>query len=120
MPLLQLQEVESEIDNPTGVTTVRQPTMRLKGVLMSKDCGMLYELPEETGMKCVILHAIIQRINGFGMPDRIRYIARSPHVGRTSFERYGHELTCLVLRCGHIDFAIRDHAAALLSPDVRK
>ena len=89
VPLWQLQEVESEIDNPTGVTTVRQPQMRLKGVLMSKDCGMLYELPEETGMKCVVtLHTLIQSINGSGMPGRIRYIARSPHVNRTPFERY--------------------------------
>ena len=49
--LPQLEELEEEIDHPTGITTIRQPRMLLKGVLMSKNCGVLYELPELTGMK---------------------------------------------------------------------
>ena len=40
--LLKLQEVESEIDHPTGISTVHQPKMQLKGVLMSKNCAMVY------------------------------------------------------------------------------
>ena len=48
-----MQELEEEIDNPTGITTVRAPEMKLSGVLISKNCGILYELPDIQGLKCV-------------------------------------------------------------------
>lgn len=51
VPQHLLQELEEEIEKPTGVTTVRPPAMKLKGVLVSKNCGILYELPDIQGLK---------------------------------------------------------------------
>ncbi len=48
-----MKELEDEIDNPTGITTVRPPEMKLTGVLISKNCGILYELPDIDGLKYV-------------------------------------------------------------------
>lgn len=53
VPLYLLKELEDEIDNPTGITTVRPPEMKLTGVLISKNCGILYELPDIDGLKYV-------------------------------------------------------------------
>ena len=49
-----LEDLEEEIDHPTGISTVRPPKMRFQGVLISKNCGILYELPEITGMKYIM------------------------------------------------------------------
>lgn len=51
VPAKQLQEVEDEVDNPTGITTARAPEMKYRGVLISQNCGILYELPDIKGMK---------------------------------------------------------------------
>lgn len=39
------------MDEPTGIATIHAPEMQLKGVLVSKDCGILYELPDIKGLK---------------------------------------------------------------------
>ena len=51
MPQFLLQELEDEIDKPTGISTVHPPEMKLRGVLVSENCGILYELPEIQGLK---------------------------------------------------------------------
>lgn len=53
VPQYLLKELEDEIDNPTGITTIRAPEMRLKGVLVSKNCGIIYDIPELKGLKSV-------------------------------------------------------------------
>lgn len=55
VPQAALEELEHEIDEPTGITTVRSPDMKFRGVLVSKNCAMVYELPEIEGMKSVSL-----------------------------------------------------------------
>ncbi|KAI0083737.1 hypothetical protein BDY19DRAFT_975766 [Irpex rosettiformis] len=63
VPLYLMQELEEEIDNPTGITTVRAPEMKLSGVLVSKNCGILYELPDIQGLKS---HGLFRRITTYG------------------------------------------------------
>ncbi|KAF7309806.1 RING-type domain-containing protein [Mycena indigotica] len=45
-----LAQLEEEIQHPTGVWTVRAPPMSLSGVLMSKECGILYEFHRTEGL----------------------------------------------------------------------
>ena len=49
-----MDELESELDNPTGVTTARAPPLVLDGVLISKNCGILLEAREAKGLKYVL------------------------------------------------------------------
>jgi transmembrane E3 ubiquitin-protein ligase len=51
VPLHLLTELESEMDTPTGISTVRPPEMKFTGVLVSKNCGILYEFPDIEGLK---------------------------------------------------------------------
>ena len=39
---------------PTGITTVRAPELVLEGVLLSPDCGILYEIKHTIGVQCVL------------------------------------------------------------------
>ncbi|KAJ8489989.1 hypothetical protein ONZ51_g2566 [Trametes cubensis] len=51
IPKQSMDELEKEIDEPTGVTTVRAPEMALEGVLLSQSCGMLYEVKHTIGVQ---------------------------------------------------------------------
>lgn len=46
-------ELEQEILDPSGISTVGPPKMILKGILISKSCGILYHIDESTGIRCV-------------------------------------------------------------------
>lgn len=46
-------ELEQEIFNPSGISTVDSPKMILNGVLVSKPCGILYHIDESTGIRYV-------------------------------------------------------------------
>ena len=45
-------ELEQETSDPSGISTVDPPKMVLKGVLLSKSCGILYHIDESTGIRC--------------------------------------------------------------------
>nr|GAT55742.1 predicted protein [Mycena chlorophos] len=45
-----LSQLEDEIRHPTGIWTVRAPPMSLDGLLMSKECGILYEFRRTEGL----------------------------------------------------------------------
>lgn len=49
-----MEELEEEIEKPTGIWTARPPELRLEGVLISQDCGVLFRFTETTGLKCAI------------------------------------------------------------------
>ena len=51
-----MQELEDELDTPTGISTIKAPELNVTGVLVSQDCGILYEIQKTTGMKYVFLH----------------------------------------------------------------
>ncbi len=46
-----MKELEDEIDNPTGITTVSRPPMHMDGILISKNCGLLLQLKDVKGLK---------------------------------------------------------------------
>ena len=48
-----MQELEEEIQNPTGVSTVKAPPLTLNGLLISKECGLLYEFVETDSLRYV-------------------------------------------------------------------
>ncbi|KAF7770944.1 hypothetical protein Agabi119p4_6918 [Agaricus bisporus var. burnettii] len=39
-----MQDFESELQNPTGISTVKPPQLALSAVLLSKECGIVYEI----------------------------------------------------------------------------
>ena len=44
-------ELEREIFEPSGISTVEPPEMIMKGILISKPCGILYHLDGCTGLR---------------------------------------------------------------------
>ncbi|THH03274.1 hypothetical protein EW145_g6386 [Phellinidium pouzarii] len=46
-----MQELEREMENPTGITTVRRPELKMNAILMSKECGIMLEMREAEGLK---------------------------------------------------------------------
>jgi hypothetical protein len=49
-----LREYEEEIQQPAGIWTVKPPPMSISGLLMSKECGILYEFHKAEGVGSVI------------------------------------------------------------------
>lgn len=113
----QLQELEDEIDEPTGITTVRPPEMKLRAVLISKNCGILYELPGLEGMKSQTLFRKITSYAGLATIVNLimlllhtRQVARSrTAAGLSRVSRYPfiiQSLTDAVSFVGHVTLAI--------------
>lgn len=46
-----MEELESELEYPTGVSTAPAPPLILDGVLISKNCAFLLETREAKGLK---------------------------------------------------------------------
>ena len=46
-----MQELEDELQNPTGIHTPPPPQLSLKGLLVSKACGVLYEISNTEGLR---------------------------------------------------------------------
>jgi hypothetical protein len=70
-----MRELEDELQNPTGISTVTTPKLSISGVLLSKECGILYEVTNSEGLRCVICS-----------PDRIGDV-ESCHRSRTFFRK---------------------------------
>ncbi|THV01301.1 hypothetical protein K435DRAFT_963633 [Dendrothele bispora CBS 962.96] len=51
IPEVFMEEYEQEVQTPTGIRTANPPRMSLKGVLLSTECGMLYELDNMEGLR---------------------------------------------------------------------
>lgn len=51
VPEFLMQELEEEIQNPSGITTISPPPLSMTGVLVSKECGLLYEITETEGLR---------------------------------------------------------------------
>ncbi|TBU30076.1 hypothetical protein BD311DRAFT_755258 [Dichomitus squalens] len=64
VPKELMDELENEIDEPTGITTVRAPELSLEGVLLSQDCGILYEIKHAIGVQTQKLYGKITTYAG--------------------------------------------------------
>ncbi len=83
VPKELMEELEREFDEPTGITTVKAPELSLQGVLMSQNCGILYEIKHAVGVQYVLSSAPLRHL-----PDLI---------GRTQ-RLYGKITTCTRIR----------------------
>ncbi|KAI0628206.1 hypothetical protein C8Q77DRAFT_1150309 [Trametes polyzona] len=59
-----MDELEKEIDEPTGITTVKAPEMVIEGVLLSQSCGILYEIHHTVGVQSQRLNRKITTYSG--------------------------------------------------------
>lgn len=44
-------ELEDELQTPTGIWTVKTPKLSVGGVLISTECGILYEIVNTEGLR---------------------------------------------------------------------
>ncbi|KZS94573.1 hypothetical protein SISNIDRAFT_409713 [Sistotremastrum niveocremeum HHB9708] len=51
LPQYLLENLEAEVENPTGASTISAPPPLLDAILLSEDCGFLLEIREAKGMK---------------------------------------------------------------------
>jgi len=49
-----MQELENELQKPTGVSTVKPPKLSISGLMISKECGIIYEVTNTEGLRFVI------------------------------------------------------------------
>jgi hypothetical protein len=47
-----MQELEDELQNPTGISTVSAPKLSVSNILLSRECGILYEVTNSEGLRC--------------------------------------------------------------------
>ncbi|TCD68657.1 hypothetical protein EIP91_010178 [Steccherinum ochraceum] len=117
IPGYVMQEIEDEIEKPTGVTTARIPPLSMQGVLVSRNCGILYELKETTGVKSQTLYRRITTYAGAATIVNLilllllsRQITRSRSaagLGRVSrYPFFLQSLVDAVAFVGHITMAI--------------
>ncbi|KAI0343001.1 hypothetical protein BDW22DRAFT_1356560 [Trametopsis cervina] len=117
VPLSLLQELEDEINNPTGISTVKPPDMKINGLLISRNCGILYELPQMEGLKSQSLFRKITTYGGIAAIMNLallclllRQVARSRSAaGLSRVSRYPFIIQSLidaVSFVGHVTLAI--------------
>jgi hypothetical protein len=53
VPVLLMQELEDEIQTPTGVWTVKPPKLAVGGLMISKECGIMYKVTNTEGLRLV-------------------------------------------------------------------
>ncbi|KAI0071333.1 hypothetical protein K474DRAFT_1607089 [Panus rudis PR-1116 ss-1] len=84
VPQHLMKELEDEIDNPTGISTITPPPLLMKGVLLSKNCGMLFEF-DTTGLKSQSLYRKITTYAGFAaIANTVLLVLLTRQVTRSS------------------------------------
>ena len=53
VPAALMQELEDELQTPTGIPTIRAPPLSVNGLLISKECGIIYEVVNTEGLRYV-------------------------------------------------------------------
>lgn len=51
IPQHVLESLESEVEHPTGASTISAPPPILDAILLSEECGFLLEIRDAEGMK---------------------------------------------------------------------
>ncbi|KAI0925008.1 hypothetical protein AcW1_006950 [Taiwanofungus camphoratus] len=116
-PQALMQELEDEIDSPTGISTISPPEMKMNGVLVSQNCGILLEMKHVKGLKSQQLFRKITTYAGISTIVYLillvllsRQVARSSSAaGLSRVSRYTFLVQSLVDAIsfvGHITLAI--------------
>ncbi|KAJ7066593.1 hypothetical protein C8F01DRAFT_1123824 [Mycena amicta] len=71
VPERLLAQLEDEIQHPTGIYTVHAPPMSLEGLLMSKDCGILYEFRKTEGLG---LQSLFRKLTTYAGAAGVAYL----------------------------------------------
>ncbi|KAJ7890572.1 hypothetical protein B0H14DRAFT_3081695 [Mycena olivaceomarginata] len=66
-----LREYEEEIQQPAGIWTIKPPPMSISGLLMSKECGILYEFHKAEG---VGLSSLFRKLTTYAGTIAIAYL----------------------------------------------
>ncbi|KAF9531755.1 hypothetical protein CPB83DRAFT_84315 [Crepidotus variabilis] len=117
IPYILMQELEEEMQNPTGIHTVPPPELSLDGILLSKECGLLFELSETEGLR---LKVFSRKVTTYAGLTTISYLiilvlfsrqaerSRTPSgISRVSRWTFISQTVMDVLSfAGHITFAI--------------
>jgi hypothetical protein len=79
-----MQELEEETQRPTGIWTVKPPKLSLTGLLISKECGVIYEVTNTEGLRYIVScervrNAIVHNLN---FPDHGLFFEKSLPVSR--------------------------------------
>ncbi|KAJ7504432.1 hypothetical protein B0H11DRAFT_516924 [Mycena galericulata] len=65
-----LRELEEETQRPVGIWTVRPPPLSISGMLMSKECGILYEFHKTEG---VGLRSLFRKLTTYAGTTAVAY-----------------------------------------------
>ncbi|KAI0351865.1 hypothetical protein OH77DRAFT_1486589 [Trametes cingulata] len=117
VPKELMDELEKEIDEPTGITTVKAPELALDGVLLSQNCGILYEIKNAIGIQSERLYRKIITYSGFATLVNLALLAlfrrqaaeSSSAVGLSRVSRYTFLIQSLIDAIsfiGHITLGI--------------
>ncbi|KAJ7449681.1 hypothetical protein FB451DRAFT_1287670 [Mycena latifolia] len=71
VPERLLREFEEETQQPAGIWTVKPPPLSISGLLMSKECGMLYEFHKAEG---VGLRSLFRKLTTYAGTTAIAYL----------------------------------------------
>ena len=55
-----MQELEEEIQKPTGIWTIRPPKLSVDVLLISRECGIMYEIIESEGLRYVTNYCMVE------------------------------------------------------------
>ncbi|KAL0570589.1 hypothetical protein V5O48_011372 [Marasmius crinis-equi] len=72
MPEYFMQEYESEMQNPTGLRPLQPPNLSMKAVLVSKECGIMFEIGNVTNTR---LKAFFRKITNYSATAALAYLA---------------------------------------------
>ncbi|KAF8647737.1 hypothetical protein AX16_006572 [Volvariella volvacea WC 439] len=80
-------DLERELQNPTGAWTVSPPKLRLTGILVSQDCGMILQIKESEGIGS---RSFFRKVTTYAAMAGLAYLAlfilftRQAHISRTA------------------------------------
>ncbi|KAF9244652.1 hypothetical protein BU15DRAFT_41826 [Melanogaster broomeanus] len=66
-----MRDLEDELQKPTGKWTVDRPPLRVNGVLMSRECGLLYRLHNAEGLRS---QSFFRKVTSYASISAISYL----------------------------------------------
>ena len=108
VPDYLMQALENELQNPTGITTVPAPKLSISALLVSKECGIMYEMKNTEGLRYYFSFAPFSGLMNKLLPGHGCFSAKSQLVsfslasktGRALISFYRRWIDC---RCLFID-----------------
>lgn len=70
-------ELEEEIQRPTGIWTVKPPKLTIRGLLISKECGVMYEVNRTDGLRFDFIRSRMDARNERTSPGPKPFSAKS-------------------------------------------